>query len=407
MYVGEKLCGHSCADVSSGACPDGQVRAVYFPSPDLVLTASRDRTVRTWLCTSPGASERRFSEPHIARRGAAAVNAISFLPPSSDHPEGLVVSGDSDGMIETASPTALPTDNADRLLIGHSGNVCTLDVSPDGKWIVSGGWDGQARVWSTAKWETQLTLDTDGSTVWAVLALDEHTVAAAGVDKKIRIFDLRQDIAGECQPSAVIHTTDVVRSLCRLPAASHPSGAAIASATNDFAIRLWTIKGQEVATLKGHESYIYQIAAVAQTGEIVSASEDRTLRIWRGAECVQTITHPAISVWSVAVCSETGDLVTGTSDGIARVWTRDEARAADASVVEQFEESVRASAIPQEQVGGVDPQSLPGPEFLKTKSGLKEGQVQMIKQPDGGVTAHQWSTSEHQPRTMRANGGGS
>ena len=47
----------------------------------------------------------------------------------------------------------------------------------------------------------------------------------------------------------------------------------------------------------------------------------------------------------------------------------------------------------EEQVGGgVDPQSLPGPDFLESKSGTKEGQVQMIRQPDGGVTAHQWSS---------------
>jgi phospholipase A-2-activating protein len=175
---------------------------------------------------------------------------------------------------------------------------------------------------------------------------------------------------------------------------SHPSGAAIASAANDGVIRLWTRDGREVGALEGHESFVYFIASIPQTGEIVSVGEDRTLRVWRGTECVQTVTHPAISVWSVAVCGSNGDVVTGASDGVARVWSRDAARQAAADVVEIFEESVRASAIPQEQVGGVDPQSLPGPDFLQSKSGTKEGQVQMIKQPDGGVTAHQWSSSE-------------
>jgi phospholipase A-2-activating protein len=39
--------------------------------------------------------------------------------------------------------------------------------------------------------------------------------------------------------------------------------------------------------------------------------------------CVQTIAHPAISVWSVAVNSETGDVVTGASDRMVRVFSRD------------------------------------------------------------------------------------
>jgi phospholipase A-2-activating protein len=369
---------------------EADVRAVYFPSPKLVLTASRDHTVRAWRSASLSPPE---FEPHIARKGSAYVNAISYLPPSEEYPEGLIASGDHDGLLEVASPTARPSDNAERLLPGHSRNVCTIDVSSDRKWIASGGWDGQTRVWSTEKWDTEVTLDNDGTTAWAVLFLDEHTVATGGIDKKIRVFDLRHQIAGECQPTSVIHTPDVIRSLCRVPD-SHPSGATIASATNDFAIRLWTLQGREVGTLEGHESYVYSIAAIPQTGEIVSVGEDRTLRVWNGTECVQTITHPAISVWSVATCGESGDVVTGASDGVARVWTREKNRVADAGVTEAFEESVRASAIPQEQVGGVDPQSLPGPDFLQNKSGTKEGQIQMIRQPDGAVTAHQWSSSE-------------
>jgi phospholipase A-2-activating protein len=39
--------------------------------------------------------------------------------------------------------------------------------------------------------------------------------------------------------------------------------------------------------------------------------------------CVQTIAHPAISVWSVAVHPETGDVVTGASDRMVRVFSRD------------------------------------------------------------------------------------
>lgn len=121
--------------------------------------------------------------------------------------------------------------------------------------------------------------------------------------------------------------------------------------------------------------------------------EDRTARVWDGTACIQTITHPAISVWSVAVCPKSGDLVTGASDNVARVFSRDKSRLADPAVASKFEEAVRASAIPREQVGEIKDTDLPGPDFLQNKSGTKEGQVQVIKETDGSKGAYQWSTA--------------
>jgi phospholipase A-2-activating protein len=206
----------------------------------------------------------------------------------------------------------------------------------------------------------------------------------------IRVFDstgkLMKTIGGN---------KEVVRALCRVPK-NHPSGAQFASASNDGVIRLWTLSGNQVGELHGHESFIYSLASLP-SGELVSSGEDRTVRIWKGYDCIQTITHPAISIWSVAVNAENGDLVTGASDRIARVFTRSKERGADPVVVAQFEDSVKQSSIPQQQVGGeINKEKLPGPEFLKQKSGTKEGQVQMIREDDGSVTAHQWSQGTQQ-----------
>src|SRR5690606_38613279 len=120
-----------------------------------------------------------------------------------------------------------------------SHNVCTIDVSPKGNYVVSGGWDGQARVWNLEKWETELTLGGhDGNAVWGVVALDETTVVTRCADKSIRIFDLQESSAGEVLPRSTIYTPDVVRALCKAPS-NHPSGADTASASNAGIIRLW------------------------------------------------------------------------------------------------------------------------------------------------------------------------
>lgn len=305
------------------------------------------------------------------------------------------MSGGKDTIIEVKSPKRSSTDNAERLLIGHANNVCTIDVSPGGKFVVSGGWDGQARIWNLAKWETELMLGGhEGKAVWSVLAIDETIVATACADKSVRIFDLTQSSGGEVLPRSTIYTPDVVRALCKVPA-SHPSGADIASASNDGVIRLWKITGQQVAELHGHDSFIYSLISLP-TGELASAGEDRTVRIWKGSECVQTITHPAISVWTVAVNPETGDIVTGASDSVGRIFTRRPEAVADADALKEFEKAIKESSIPQQQVGGINKEKLPGPEFLTTKSGTKEGQVQMIKEDNGSITAHTWSAAQQQ-----------
>ena len=187
---------------------------------------------------------------------------------------------------------------------------------------------------------------------------------------------------------------DVVRALCRvLP--DHPSKAEFGSAGNDGVIRLWRLNGQQVGELHGHESFIYSLASLPN-GELVSSSEDRTVRIWRGSDCIQTITHPAISVWSVAACANNGDIVSGASDRKVRVFSRTKARQAQHDAIQAFEESVKSSSIPQQQVPQINKEKLPGPEWLQQKSGTKEGQVVMIKEENGSISAHQWSQNSQQ-----------
>lgn len=163
-------------------------------------------------------------------------------------------------------------------------------------------------------------------------------------------------------------------------------------------IRFWTLDGVEILQLHGHEAFIYALA-VLPNGDVVSSSEDRSVRVWRGSDCIQTITHPAISVWSVAVCQETGDIVTGASDKMVRVFSRDPERHAGPDALAAFNDSVRSSTIPQQTAGNgqeINKETLPGSEFLQQKSGTKEGQVQMIREDDGSVTAHTWSSAASQ-----------
>ncbi|APA07908.1 hypothetical protein SS1G_00477 [Sclerotinia sclerotiorum 1980 UF-70] len=365
---------------------EDDVRAVAFPSSKAIVSASRDGTVRLWKQLSDNPP---LFDATISSHATAFVNTVAYLPPSSQFPDGLVISGGKDTVIEVRQTSRKPEDNAEALLIGHSHNICALDVDPAGRFIISGSWDAEARIWPLGKWECESVLRGHEGSVWAVLAIDSETVITACADQLIRVFHTSGKLLRTIRGSA-----DVVRALCRLPK-GHPSGADFASAGNDAVIRLWTLSGSQVAELHGHENFIYSIASTP-SGEIISSGEDRTLRVWKDGQCIQTITHPAISVWGVAVCEETGDVVSGASDRVVRVFTRNSERFADAETTKLFEDSVKESSIPQQALPEVNKEKLPGPEFLTQKSGTKEGQVQMIRELNGAVTAHTWSSSQGQ-----------
>ncbi|KAI9664284.1 MAG: hypothetical protein M1829_005839 [Trizodia sp. TS-e1964] len=362
---------------------EDDVRAVLFPNAQLVLSASRDTTVRSWKLIS---SDPALFDGTISSHGSAFVNSLTYLAPSSVYPKGLVISGGKDTIVEVRQSGQLPDENAEALLLGHSNNICALDVDPDGTYIVSGSWDNQARIWNIGKWEQSILLDGHDASVWAVLAYNRKIAITGSADSAIRVFETNGRLVRKFEASQ-----DVIRALCKL-SPDHASGAQFASAGNDGVIRLWNISGQRKAKLEGHLNFIYSLACLP-TGEIVSSGEDRTVRIWSGKSCIQTITHPALSVWGVSVCAENGDIVSGASDNIVRVFSREKGRQASAELALKFEEAIKAFSIPQEDGAGLDPENIHKPEFLQQKSGTVDGQVVMIKEANGGVTAHQWSSS--------------
>lgn len=52
-------------------------------------------------------------------------------------------------------------------------------------------------------------------------------------------------------------------------------------------IRVWTLNGDVLYTLSGHTSFAYSVA-VLPSGDLVSAGEDRSVRVWRGS-CSDTV----------------------------------------------------------------------------------------------------------------------
>ena len=69
-----------------------------------------------------------------------------------------------------------------------------------------------------------------------------------------------------------------------------PDINAFASGSNDNLVKLWSMAGTHLADFKGHTGFVFSVDCL-ESGELVSASDDCTVRVWKAdtAECLQTV----------------------------------------------------------------------------------------------------------------------
>lgn len=54
--------------------------------------------------------------------------------------------------------------------------------------------------------------------------------------------------------------------------------------SNDEKVKLWTLTGENLIEYKGHTGFVFGLC-VLDSGEIVSGSDDCTVRVWKDSDC--------------------------------------------------------------------------------------------------------------------------
>jgi WD40 repeat protein len=282
-------------------------RVVFTPDGKHLVSGSWDGTIKIWDVAVTRTCTRLIG--HHGRVGSMAFS-----------PDGKrIVSAGVDGLIklwDVESATELKTLHTARGIWLPASSVA---FSPDGKRIVSGGFSGTFTTWDAATGNPTTAFRGPKPHVTAIaMAISpdgKHLATSGGVDKTVRIWDMArgEEVMTLKGHDSLVHC-----------AAFSPDGRLLASGAGDPNIKIWEwATGRESMTLRGHEGGIITSVVFSPDGmHIVSTSQqDAAARLWSvvTGTMLRTFRH-ADGVTSAAFSPDGKRIITGSHDRTVRVW---------------------------------------------------------------------------------------
>eukprot|EP00928_Gymnodinium_smaydae_P078677 TRINITY_DN62784_c0_g1_i1.p1 TRINITY_DN62784_c0_g1~~TRINITY_DN62784_c0_g1_i1.p1 ORF type:complete len:750 (-),score=174.68 TRINITY_DN62784_c0_g1_i1:117-2366(-) len=350
---------------------ESQVRCAAILGDGSLVTGGLDSQVIVW---------RRPSETEgfaLVKKLGHHSDFVYALAPSHSSP-GAFYSGSKDKTAMRVDKEGNPTLQ----FVGHEGPVCS--VVEMGAQVVTGAWDGKAKVWDATTGECRLTLDAGAHAV-TVAALPTGEIVTGSQDGSLRVFR-----GSECKHKVDQAHADIIRAIA-------VSSTHLITASNDNLLKMWSFDGCEMASLAGHSSFVYGATHSADSKAIFSSSDDCTLKVWSAGDmsCKQSVVHSG-TVWQTCALPN-GDAVTCCADMVVRVWTQNPERFAP-EAERQAQKEMAENAALQAAAKGSSSAPMEGTEDISkmaTTIGKKNGEIKCFKDGET-VFAFSWNAGARQ-----------
>jgi WD40 repeat protein len=199
-------------------------------------------------------------------------------------------------------------------IAGHSNAVASAVFNREGTLLLTSSADGTARIWDVASGRQLAIFEghEDDVTCAAFIPGDNHIVTASE-DATARIWRVDQN-----EPPVVLqgHEGSVLGLTVR------PDGKQILTVSHDRTARLWDLSGTQALLLKGHEGDVLNAVFSSDAKRILTASRDGSVRIWnaRSGRQIAVLGEQKKDAIKFAFSPNDRYVVMASSDGTARLW---------------------------------------------------------------------------------------